>query len=136
MEKEIKRRLEFDVSPERVWRALTDPAEISSWFGDYAELDLVPGGTGTFGWKNHGNFAVRVEIVEPPTRLAWRWAKETDTAIDNGLSTLVEWQLTRREDGGTILDLRESGFTENKHLEDNSGGWTSELGELSEFLAR
>ncbi len=134
MNREITRRLEFDNSPERVWKAITDPEEIAAWFGDTAKLDLKPGGDGEFGWKNHGKFAVRVEVVEPPTRLAWRWAKDTGVAIENGPSTLVEWTLTRRQDGGTILDLRESGFEEDEHFESNTGGWKAELGELVDFL--
>lgn len=52
---EPTRRLEFDVAPERAWRALTDLTEISSWFGDIAELDLRSVGAGSYGWENHGN---------------------------------------------------------------------------------
>jgi uncharacterized protein YndB with AHSA1/START domain len=130
----IERRLEFDEPPERVWRAITDPTEIASWFGDSAELDLIPGGAGRFGWDKHGSFAVRVEEVDPPIRLAWSWAKEPDVGIDVGVSTLVEWVLTKRPDGGTILDLTESGFVEEKHLEDNTGGWQAELIDLVDLI--
>ncbi len=131
----IEKRLELSASPERVWKAITDPAEIARWFGDSAELDLRPGGDGVFGWDKHGDFAVRIEVFEPPRRLSWRWAREPGTAIDDGVSTLVEWMLTPRADGGTTLELRESGFQEQKHLEGNTTGWDAELGELETLLA-
>lgn len=136
MTRTIEKRLEFDASPERVWKAISDPAEIAQWFGDRAELDLRPGGDGRFTWEKHGSFAVRVEVVEPPKKLSWRWARNPGVAIDDGESTLVEWMLTQRPDGGTVLELRESGFAEEKHFEDNTAGWDSELAELSESLAK
>lgn len=132
----IERKLEFDLPPERVWRALTEPAELASWFGDHAELDLQPGGTGWFGWDEHGRFAVRVEMVDPPHLLAWRWCHEPDTPVEQGPATLVEWRLTPRPGGGTVLELRESGFESRAHWEENTRGWQHELGELTEHLQR
>lgn len=132
----IERRLELDAPPERVWNALTDPGELARWFGDSAELDLRPGGEGFFGWESHGRFAVRVEVVEPTKRLAWRWTHKRDAPFDASRSTLVEWTLTARPGGGTVLELKESGFTDPKHREENVGGWKTELGELVELLER
>ena len=40
----IERQLDFRATPERLWRALTDDAELSAWFGQGAHLDLRPGG--------------------------------------------------------------------------------------------
>lgn len=130
----IERTVEFDAPRARVWRAITDPREIASWFGDSAELDLRPGGSGSFGWENHGTCSVRVEVVEPPARLVWRWAKDSDVDVDEGVSTSVEWVLKERADGGTILELTESGFETDDHLEENTGGWKAELAELVAFV--
>jgi len=130
----IEKKLELDASPERVWRAITEPAELAAWFGDFAELDLRPGGSGWFGWKKHGRFAVRVEVVEPPHRLAWRWSHEPDIPLGEGPSTLVEWRLTARPGGGTLLELRETGFETRQHWQENTQGWKSELGELVAHL--
>jgi uncharacterized protein YndB with AHSA1/START domain len=135
MTRAIERTVEFDAPPARVWRAITDPFEIASWFGDSAELDLRPGGSGRFGWEKHGNFAVRVEVVDPPVKLAWRWAKDCDVDVDEGVSTSVEWVLKERADGGTVLELTESGFETDDHLEENSGGWKAELAELVQFVS-
>ncbi|HLE83712.1 MAG TPA: SRPBCC domain-containing protein [Thermoanaerobaculia bacterium] len=131
----IERTLELRSAPERVWRALTEADEIARWFGDTAELEARAGAEGWFGWKKHGRSAVRVERYEPPRRVAWRWARETDTPLDESPSTLVEWQLVPRDDGGTTLKLCESGFERPEDRQDNVGGWKHELGELLEHLA-
>ena len=55
-------------------------------------------------------------------------------AFDHAPSTRVEWTLDPREDGGTTLHLKESGFLTDKHHQENTGGWDSELGELVDFL--
>lgn len=134
-ERTIEKVLDFEASRERVWRAITDPAELSRWFGDEAELDLRPGGDGAMIWENHGRFAVRVEEVSKPHRLVWSWTHEPGAPFEAASSTRVEWELTAREDGGTTLRLRESGFTTLKHHEQNTEGWTAELAELESLLA-
>lgn len=131
----IERTIELDASPEDVWRALTDPTEVSGWFGDAAEFGNEVGSDGWFGWKEHGRFSMRVEAFEPPQRFAWRWSRDADTPIDEGVSTLVEWTLTPRDGGGTVLELRESGFVRDEDREMNSGGWTEEIEHLRRHLA-
>lgn len=135
MTEAIERTLELSAEPARVWSALTETAELIKWFPAEAEFDLRPGGEGWFAWPEHGRFALRVETVEPPLRLAWRWARDRDVAIDDGRSTLVEWTLEPREDGGTRLSLRESGFARDEDRRGNEEGWTEELAELESLLA-
>lgn len=132
----IERTLELDASPADVWRALTDPTEIAGWFGDSAELESAPGGEGWFGWEKHGRFAVRVEEFEPITRFAWRWARKAETPLEETPSTLVEWTLIPRDDGGTTLLLKETGFERPQDREDNVGGWKKELQDLVEHLGK
>lgn len=131
----IETRVEFDAAPERVWRALTDGNELAQWFPDAAAFDMSPGVDGAFVWEKHGSYAARVEAFEPPTYLAWRWVRDPNTDIDTAVTTLVEFRLHARDEGGTILDLRESGFERDEDRESNVGGWKHELGELVEFLS-
>ena len=132
----IERTLELDVAPEKVWRALTDDQQIARWFGDSAELDPSLGAVGWFGWESFGRAAVRIEAFEPQTRLVWRWAREADTPLDETRSTVVEWTLIHRPDGGTTLKLEESGFEREEDREDNVGGWKHELADLANHLSK
>jgi hypothetical protein len=43
--------------------------------------------------------------------------------------------LSSREDGGTTLRLRESGFLTDLHHEQNTTGWAEELTKLIDLLA-
>jgi uncharacterized protein YndB with AHSA1/START domain len=85
-----------------------------------------------------GDFPVRVEKVEPPTYLAYRWASAfpgEELREDN--STLVEFTLTQEGDQ-TRLRVVESGFSalagseelRGRAVQDNSGGWPLELDAL------
>ncbi len=128
----IERTLELKASPERVWRAISDPAELSRWFPTHAELEVRPGGDGRFHFDGYGDALVHVEAVDRPRYLAWRWLGEKPSPEES--ETLVEWWLEPRADGGTSLRLRESGFRFEKHRAGNEEGWTAELGELVQLL--
>ena len=130
----IERRLELSSDIERVWKALTDPNELAKWFPDRAGLDPRPGGSGWLEWDDHGRYHIRVETVEPPHRISWSWNHGPGVEFDPEKSTLVEWTLSEREGGGTVLELRESGFPSEKEYRDNQGGWTAELGELADLF--
>jgi uncharacterized protein YndB with AHSA1/START domain len=55
--------------PQRVWRVLTDRAELASWLG-HVEGDLRAGTP--YRWRFHASGAEgegRIELCEPPTRL-------------------------------------------------------------------
>jgi uncharacterized protein YndB with AHSA1/START domain len=131
----IERTIELSVPRDRVWRAITDPDELARWFPQKAEWTLEPGGDGVFTWDEHGGYRVRVEAVEAPVYLAWRWANQAETPLDEATEvTLVEWWLDAREDGGTTLRMQESGFILAEHREGNAQGWDEELGELTELL--
>lgn len=134
-ERTIERTMEFDASPDRVWRAITDPAELSQWFGDDTRLDLVPGAEGAMIWDQHGSYAVRVEEVDPPRRFVWSWVHEPGVAFADAPATRVEWTVSARNGGGAILHLKETGFRTEDHHKDNTEGWGSELAELRALLA-
>lgn len=133
----IERTLELDASPERVWRALTDPDELSAWFPDEArQLEVRPGGDGWWYWEAHGRYAVRFEAVEAPRRLVWVWARDPGVGVDESPSTTVEWRLEPLDDGARArLHLREDGFLDRESREQNVEGWRHELGELRSHLA-
>ena len=133
-ERTVEKVLELDVTVENVWSAITDPAELTLWFGDEAELDLRPGGDAAMTWEDHGRYAMRVEDVDPPRRLVWSWVHELGVAFEDAPATRVEWTLTPRDDGGTTLRLRETGFRTDLHHRQNTEGWDEELAELTTLL--
>ena len=130
----IRRTLEFNAEIDRVWKAHTDQDELAKWFPERAEFDPRPGSIGWLEWEKHGRYPLRVERVEPPHHLSWSWSHGPGLAFDEEKSTLVEWTLSEREEGGTLLELRESGFRSDKDYGENQRGWTSELGELADLL--
>src|SRR3954453_22302522 len=105
----IERDLILSQPVDRVWAALTDPQQLGSWFPDRVELDVRPGGEGTFTFDVDGGehvAAVVVEAVEPMTRFSFWWG---DVAEGSDRRTLVDFTL-EPTDGGTRLHLVESGF--------------------------
>ena len=131
----IERRIELRASPERLWRALTEPDELAEWFGQRCSIDLRPGGGAWFEWDDGGRFLARVEVVDTPRRFAFRWAVEQGQAVDAGAATLVELTIEPGRGGGSVLYLRESGFPSQAKRFGNVHGWVDELGDLTAHLA-
>lgn len=131
----IERSLELRASPARVWRALTDAEELAGWFSQRCEIDLRPGGDASFDWDDGGLYRARVEVVEAPRRLVVQWATEEGRALDDGLSTRMEWRIEPGRAGGSVLHLRESGFTTPVSRFGNVHGWLDELRDLLGLLA-
>ena len=131
----ISRSLEFGIPRGSLWQLMTDPEQLRRWFPDDARLERYVGGEGWFEWASHGRFAVRIEYYEPPARISWRWARDPGLALDAGPSTLVEWVLSPTLQGGTLLELTESGFERDEDREENERGWTAELAQLGELIA-
>ena len=134
-ERTIEKTIDFDVSVERLWRAITDETELSAWFGHEARFEPVPGFEGAMVWQNHGSFALRVEEVDAPHRLVWSWVHEADVPFSDAPATRIEWELVSLEGGRSRLLLRESGFRSDLHHKQNTDGWNEELGELVDHLS-
>lgn len=132
----ITKDLELDASLERVWGAITDPAQLGSWFPNRVEIEsMSPGNRGWFVWDDHGRYRFEVEEVEVHVRLVWRWANDPEKDLEEALTTRVEWRLEARSAGGTRLQIRESGFKSEEYRAGNDKGWDKELAELVELLA-
>jgi uncharacterized protein YndB with AHSA1/START domain len=134
----IERETLIEAPLERVWSLVARPG---FWVADEAGL---PGTVAREGESmvarnaEYGEFPVRVEKVEPPTYLAYRWASAfpgEELREDN--STLVEFSLSEEGDM-TRLRVVESGFAalagseelRSKAVEENSGGWPQVLDAL------
>ena len=113
-----------------------DPSEVAGTVAREGERVVAPNSA-------YGDFPVRVERVDAPRYVAFRWASAfpgQELSDDN--STLIEFTLTD-EAGRTRLRVVESGFgglagsdeLRRKALEDNTGGWAEELGYRSFWTA-
>jgi uncharacterized protein YndB with AHSA1/START domain len=127
---------EFDLhhSPEKVWRALTDPVLLTEWLLPVVELELKPGAAFTFktqpqpGWDGIVN--CRLLEIEAHRKLSWTW-------VVGDIDTVVTFTLTPTP-SGTRLSLVQSGF--KPHQKQNFGGarygWRMMGGRLVDVLAR
>jgi uncharacterized protein YndB with AHSA1/START domain len=123
--------------PEKVWRALTQPALIAQWL---MQNDFKPevGHRFTFrakpqpGWTGVTN--CEVKIVEPLRRLVYTWGDGTES--DSGLQTVVTWTLAP-EAGGTRVRMEQSGFRplDEAAYRGASYGWRRLVAELQRVAA-
>jgi uncharacterized protein YndB with AHSA1/START domain len=72
----FERRLTHSV--ERVWRAVSEPAELAHWFPCAMSGDLRPGGTLTFAFPGGEMPPTEGEVIEidPPRSLAFTWGDD------------------------------------------------------------
>ena len=129
---------EFDLhhSPEKVWRALTDPVLLTEWLLPVVGFDLAPGAAFTFKTQPYppwdGTVDCRILESEMHKRLSYAWV-----VGGMGLDSVVTFTLTPTA-SGTLLSLVQSGFKPEQ--KQNFGGarygWKMMGGKLVELLAR
>jgi uncharacterized protein YndB with AHSA1/START domain len=127
----------LDAPRERIFRMLTEPAELVKWWGPRgftipeAELNLVVGGRYRFAMKppDGETFHLSGEFLEidPPWRLVYtfRWEEPTpndrETVVDLSLGTAGNT---------TRLELSQGPFLTDERLELHRGGWTDSFEKL------
>jgi uncharacterized protein YndB with AHSA1/START domain len=110
----IERELRIDATPEVVYEVISSPEHLREWWTDDAELDPVPGATGTITFGDPASPDAKVESLtvmeaDPPRRFAFRWVYDKgEPAPDNSL--LITFDLVP-SGGGTLLRFAETGFS-------------------------
>ena len=112
----FERRLAHPI--ETVWRAITEPAELSGWFGR-AEIELEPGGRFV---SYHGpDEEMRVEDsilrVEPPRLFEHTFWKDATPR------SVVRWELTPIDEGTLLVLTHTFGEDEIPNRARNAAGW-------------
>lgn len=128
--------LQLQHAPEKVWRAITDPALLAEWLLPVFEFELQPGAAFLFktqpypGWD--GTVNCRILEIEAEKKLSYTWVVGDDMALD----TVVTFTLTPTA-SGTLLSLVQSGFKSDQ--KQNFGGarygWKLMGDKLLELLA-
>jgi uncharacterized protein YndB with AHSA1/START domain len=155
----IEKRILLRAPLSRVWRAVSDAAELGSWFGMRLDGPFAPGARlrgeivpttvdagvakaqqGYAGMP----FAITVEKVEPERLLSFRWhpyAVERDVDYSAEPTTLVVFALEERADG-VMLTVTESGFEgiplarRAQAFKANEQGWGIQMTLIEKYLAR
>lgn len=130
-------RFEFDLkhSPQKVWRALTDPALLSEWLLPIVKGKLESGAAFTLqtqpypGWD--GTVNCRVLELREHEKLSYTWV------VGEFLDTVVTFELTPTA-SGTRLSLVQSGFKpeQKQNLGGARYGWKLMGGKLLELLEK
>jgi uncharacterized protein YndB with AHSA1/START domain len=69
----IDRELETTAAPDAVWAAVAEPDGLGDWLEAEVELDLQPGGTGSFRFADGEVRRAMVEEVIPGRELTFSW---------------------------------------------------------------
>jgi len=128
-ERKIVKEIEIDAPVEAVWRALSNPVELTRWFPLEASVEPGEGGKITLSWGPEWQASSAIEVWEPNRRL--RTAGEPVT---------VEWTLEARG-GKTIVKITQSGFSsgadwEQEFFDSTDYGWRFMLLNLRHYLER
>ena len=127
---------------ERVFRALTGPEELATWWGPRGfttpeiELELRVGGRYRFTMQppDGDPFHLSGEFLEvdPPSRLAYTFRWEEPTPDDR--ETVVTLSLVDVAGEATELTLAHGEFATEERLALHRGGWSDSLDKLSALL--
>jgi uncharacterized protein YndB with AHSA1/START domain len=140
----IEKQILLQAPRTRVWRALTDSKEFSTWFKATITQPFKPGTrvSATLNCGGHDPLAVDFDIerMDPETHFSYRWHPTPDAGMKSDEpTTLVEFTLSD-VDGGTLLKVVESGFdrlpVERRAaaLKGNEGGWTKQMVAIEAYL--
>jgi uncharacterized protein YndB with AHSA1/START domain len=151
IEDSVVKTIELKAPVERVWRALTDWREFSTWFHVRLEGPFVMGqvsrGQITHPGFEHINWEVHVVRMEPERVFAFRWGQPVSHDKEfypmdwsKEPTTLVEFRLEPTT-AGTRLTVTESGFAavpedrRERNFRGNSGGWEQQMKNIEGYLA-
>ncbi len=143
----IERDIEIDAPVDVVWRTITAPELIRTWFSDAADLEARPGAVGslTFGADTDAPNIVGITVVaaDRPHRFSYRWVYPPGERATEGNSTLVTFTLVADGDQRTRLRVVESGLDQmdmaddkkQKFIEQHRHGWQVQGDRLRDLFA-
>ncbi len=147
LEDDIVRHIELRASPDKVWRAITEPEQFGAWFQCVVEGRFSVGEITGCHSEHEGarvHWQILVKSMEREQYFAYVWSPG-DTGADlfdeSVGQTLVEFTLAATETG-TYLTIRESGFASlPEHLRKqsftrNTEGWNAQVENITTYVDR
>jgi uncharacterized protein YndB with AHSA1/START domain len=137
----IERSIWLDSPPERVWQALTDPAQIEQWYSPgtpWRLSALEVGGTLSVydAETDSDKYLQMIEVLDPPHQLVLRAIPEPPQTLED----VTGYRLVA-EKGGTRLFLTSAGYetvaddARHQTMEQNAFGFGMMLENLQAYLA-
>lgn len=132
----------FAAPPERVFRAWTDPATLTKWWGPEGyttpeyKMDVRPGGqyrttmVGPAG-ESHTCSGMYREVV-PAKRLVFTWAWEENGKRGHETEVTVTFEPAA---GGTKMRFVQAVFDSMEQRDNHNQGWESSFNDLARVLA-
>ncbi len=148
--KEIRKVVTINASAETVFKALTDPAELTQWFPDVVVLEPKVGGKTRFTFTKDSNrtncyknrdadksSGGRVLDFVKNKKLAYTWKSE---GVPDFPETVVTWDLESLSDNQTRVTLTHTGFTGKEpasvSYEGHDQGWSFFVQELVKYCEK
>ncbi|ASR33757.1 polyketide cyclase [Prauserella marina] len=135
----IEKDIVINATRERVWSTLVTFFWVDE--GNLGTIDPKAGDRFVAHSAKEGSFPITIEKADHPSLLSYRWASAQEGAEPGeGNSTLVEFTLTERQDGSTLLHVVESGFASlpsamaERAVSDNTYGWEEQLDALKKSV--
>lgn len=73
MSAEVAREMDLPAPPGEVWELVSESDQLGDWLEAEVELDVRPGGAGTFSFPDGEVRRALVRDVEPARRLSFTW---------------------------------------------------------------
>ena len=137
----IEKNVVINASPEVVFKAITDPKELTNWFPDQAILEPKLGGKVKFGFykdkeRKDGEHECAPEgtIIEFITnkKVSYTWHEPNTPDFPR---TVVTWELEEIADNKTRVKLLHTGFEPGK-LFKHDEGWSYFLNRLQSYCKK
>ena len=137
----VRRTIHIAAPVEKVWAAVTEPEHISKWFGR-ADFDGAGvGATGTLTFDGYGAVPIRVEAIDEPRMVSYRWGNDDASGVLpeqlDDHATVFTFTLEPMSNG-TQLTVVETGFDVTSdpaaNMEAHREGWNGELDKLVALL--
>jgi uncharacterized protein YndB with AHSA1/START domain len=138
-QRSIEREIHIDATPEVVYEVISTPQHLREWWPDEAELEPVPGATGTVSFGPDNVVPLTVLEADPPRRFSFRWAYDAGEVPTAGNSLLATFDPVP-SGTGTLLRFSETGFDEaaitDEHYREHITGWDYFLPRLVPYVER